>query len=385
MSATLDSAAVSAFLDDCPVVDVPGRLHPLDIDYAAGQSVADAVSELSKTSSGDILCFLPGAFEIRRAIDDIGFTAAGRQAEIIALHGSLDAATQDAALRPARSTARRRIIVATNIAETSVTVPGVTAVVDSGLHKIARYDAERASTVLSWNESRPTPLSSGPAVRLGCRRAGHAGCGRARSASPAPRARDSSHRSVRHRPRHHRVGKPRRFEWFESPTEESIEAAVALLTRLGAVQGEALTAIGRQLQVMPCTRVWREWSSPRAAPARWRRPAPCYRSGTCWHPATSGRDHDFDLLSAIDRWSIVPPHVQRVAREIEQIASNLVTSPSRRPARPARPARLIYLIPTFAAPFSPATLIASRNGAKLDLRAFVSPPAPARSSVRKAV
>ena len=78
MSATLDSAAVSAFLDGCPVVDVPGRSYPLDVGYAAGQSVADAVAGLAATTTGDILCFLPGAFEIRRAIDEIGARAGNR-------------------------------------------------------------------------------------------------------------------------------------------------------------------------------------------------------------------------------------------------------------------------------------------------------------------
>jgi ATP-dependent helicase HrpB len=339
MSATLDSAAVSAFLDDCPVVDVPGRLHPLDIDYAAGQPVAGAVSELSKTSSGDILCFLPGAFEIRRAIDDISLTEAGRQGEIIALHGSLDAATQDAALRPARSTARRRIIVATNIAETSVTVPGVTVVVDAGLHKIARYDAERAidSLVVERIAADAAQQRAGRAARLAP--------GRAR------RLWDARDRLRPHRePEIHRIdlsatvldiiawgGKPRHFEWFEPPAEEAIEAAVALLTRLGALQGEALTAIGRQLQVMPL--------HPRLArmvlAASGAREVAQACALLSERHVLAPRDQraettSSDLLSAIDRWSIVPPHVQRVAREIEQIASNLLT----RPSRPTSPTRL---------------------------------------------
>ena len=345
MSATLDSAAVSAFLDDCPVVDVPGRLHPLDIDYAAGQPVAAAVSELSKTSSGDILCFLPGAFEIRRAIDDIGVTEAGRQAEIIALHGSLDAATQDAALRPARSTARRRIIVATNIAETSVTVPGVTVVVDSGLHKIARYDAERAidSLVVERITADAAQQRAGRAARLAP--------GRAR------RLWDARDRLRPHRePEIHRIdlsatvldiiawgGKPRRFEWFEPPAEEAIEAAVALLTRLGALQGEALTAVGRQLQVMPLhPRLARMVLAASGAREMAQACALLSERHVLAPRDQRAETTTSDLLSAIDRWSIVPPHVQRVAREIEQIASNLLTSPSRptSPTGPPRPTRL---------------------------------------------
>src|SRR6185295_15541761 len=127
MSATLDSGAVSAFLDGCPVVDVPGRLHPIEIAYAPGVSVADAAAEVVRSGGGDVLCFLPGAPEIRRTIGDLQSRlrgGPGGDVAILPLHGSLDADEQDAALRPS---SRRRIIVATNIAETSLTVPGVTA------------------------------------------------------------------------------------------------------------------------------------------------------------------------------------------------------------------------------------------------------------------
>ena len=142
MSATIDAAPVSAFLDGCPVVDVPGRLFPIEIRYAPKESVANAAVEALDASSADVLCFLQGAAEIRRAIGELEPRVSRDIVDIIPLHGSLDAAAQDAALRP--SSSRRRIIVATNIAETSVTVPGVTAVVDAGWHKVARYDAARA-------------------------------------------------------------------------------------------------------------------------------------------------------------------------------------------------------------------------------------------------
>ena len=75
MSATLDSTAVSAFLDDCPIVDVAGRVHPVDISYAPGQSVAEAVDSVLGATDGHVLCFLPGAPEIRRAIADLQQTA----------------------------------------------------------------------------------------------------------------------------------------------------------------------------------------------------------------------------------------------------------------------------------------------------------------------
>ncbi|PYQ95490.1 MAG: hypothetical protein DMF96_22015 [Acidobacteria bacterium] len=139
MSATLESTTVSAFLDGCPVIDVPGRAHPLDMAYAPEGSMAEAAADVLAATDGQVLCFLPGAPEIRRAMTEIQQKVGGA-VEVVPLHGSLDADAQDLALRPS---SRRRVVVATNIAETSLTVPGVTAVVDSGLHKVARYDADR--------------------------------------------------------------------------------------------------------------------------------------------------------------------------------------------------------------------------------------------------
>ena len=339
MSATLDSAAVSAFLDDCPVVDVPGRQYPLDIGYAPGQSVADAVAELSKSSSGDILCFLPGAYEIRRAIDEIGASHSGREADVLALHGSLDGAAQDAALRPGKSAGRRRIIVATNIAETSLTVPGVTAVVDSGLHKIARYDAARAIDSLDVERitADAADQRAGRAARL--------------APGAARRLWDARDRLRPHRePEIHRVdlsstvldivswgGDPQRFEWFEPPAGAAIEAALALLARLGAVQSGALTDIGHQLQRMPLhPRLARMLVSANGAREMAQACALLSERHVLAPRETRSEATTSDLLSAVDRWSTVPPHVQRVAREIERIALGLSASPS----RPSSPSRL---------------------------------------------
>src|SRR5205085_523692 len=115
MSATLDAQPVSAFLDGCPVIDVPGRTHPIDVSYHPSESVADAAVGVLAATVGQVLCFLPGAPEIRRAIPELQHKAGGG-VEVVPLHGSLDAQEQDLALRPSE---RRRVIVATNIAETS--------------------------------------------------------------------------------------------------------------------------------------------------------------------------------------------------------------------------------------------------------------------------
>jgi ATP-dependent helicase HrpB len=319
MSATLDSAAVAAFLNDCPVVDVPGRLHPLEVAYAPGATVPDAVAETMRSSRGDVLCFLPGAFEIRRAIDELQARGAAAGTEILPLHGSLDSDAQDLALRPPASP-RRRIIVATNIAETSVTVPGVTVVVDSGLHKVARYDADRG--IDSLEVERITADAAD-------QRAG-------RAARTAPgivrRLWDARDRLRPHRePEVFRVdlsstaldviawgGDPRRFEWFERPSPESIDAALRLLARLDAIRDGALTETGRAMQRLPL--------HPRlarmlvAANGQMARACALLSERHLLPPRTASTTSD--LLSAMDQWSSVPPHVQRVAREIEAIASS---------------------------------------------------------------
>ncbi len=214
MSATLDTAPVSSFLDGCPVVDVPGRVHAVDVAYAPAQSVAGAVADVLAVTDGQVLCFLPGASEIAARPGTSSRRVPG--VEVVPLHGSLDADAQDLALRPSP---RRRVIVATNIAETSLTVPGVTAVVDSGLHKVARYDADRGI------DSLETERITADAADQRAGRAGRIAPGVVR------RLWDARDRLRPHRePEIHRIdlastaldviawgGDPRTLEWFEPP------------------------------------------------------------------------------------------------------------------------------------------------------------------------
>jgi ATP-dependent helicase HrpB len=315
MSATLDTASVSSFLDGCPIVDVPGALHPLDISYRPGVSIADAVQLATSSSAGDVLCFLPGAFEIRRAIDDVSARHSTRDVELLPLYGSLDAAAQELALRPSLS-ARRRVIVSTNVAETSVTVPGVTVVIDSGLHKVARYDAERG--IDSLEVERITADAAD-------QRAGRA----ARTApGTAIRLWDARDRLRPHRePDIHRVdlaaaaldviawgGHPRDFEWFERPGDERITAALLLLERLGAIRSGALTEVGREMQRLPM--------HPRlarmliAAGGAWPIAQACaVLSERHLLPARMSATTS-DLLSAIDQWSRLPGHVKQTAEYV---------------------------------------------------------------------
>ena len=143
MSATLEADPVARYLDDCPILRSEGRLFPLAIRHLPyspqplGAQVSDAVRLLiDEGHSGDTLVFLPGVAEIRRAMRECEAVARRSGLLMLPLHGDLTPAEQDRAVAPA---AQRKLILATNVAESSVTVEGVSAVIDSGLARFATY------------------------------------------------------------------------------------------------------------------------------------------------------------------------------------------------------------------------------------------------------
>jgi ATP-dependent helicase HrpB len=322
MSATLDPAPVSRFLNGCPIIEVPGTLHPLAIEYAPGEPVAQAVTTLMSRSNGNILCFLPGAREIADAIAGCATAARNAGFDLVPLHGSLENTAQDQALSPAAD--RRTVIVATNVAETSLTVPGVSIVIDTGLQKVARYDADRG--VDSLTTERVTLDSAdqraGRAARLG--------------PGIVRRLWDERDRLRPHREAEiHRVdlsgpllailswgADPQTFEWFDRPAADRIASAMSLLERLGAVAGGQVTAIGRQMQRLPlhprlARVVIAAGGSFEGCAAATLLSEPVSFEGT--RPSTS-----CDLLPMLDRWSRVPPHIRRSCESLEQIARSLL-------------------------------------------------------------
>jgi ATP-dependent helicase HrpB len=251
MSATLDGERVAAFLGDCPVLSIPGLLHPNTIEYAADQGMAAAIADVLPRSQGQILCFLPGAPEIQRAESDLRSAGVTAGLDIVRLHGSIDNAAQDRALLPVTG---RRVILATNIAETSLTVPGVSTVVDTGLHKVARYDSARGIDSLSLERVSKDSADqrAGRAARLG--------------PGLVRRLWDARQRLKPHRePDIARLdlagpvlyllawgAHPARFEWFDPPPDAGITAALRLLERLGAVDGDhRITTLGRSMLRLP--------------------------------------------------------------------------------------------------------------------------------------
>ena len=153
MSATLDEARVARLLDGAPVLQSEGRSFPVDIRYAERaadtaieEAMAAAVRQIVAEESGSVLAFLPGQREIARAQELLS----GRLPEnvdLVPLHGGLEGQAQDAAIRPA-ALGRRKVVLATAIAETSVTIDGVTAVVDSGLSRLPKYEPDTGLTRL---------------------------------------------------------------------------------------------------------------------------------------------------------------------------------------------------------------------------------------------
>lgn len=154
MSATLDGARIAALLGDAPVVESEGRAFPVETRYLGRDAreriepqVADAVLRALRADIGSALVFLPGAAEIRRAETLLRERVIDPAVDIVALYGALDARDQDRAIDPAPP-GKRKVVLATSIAETSLTIEGVRVVIDSGLARVPRYEPDVALTRL---------------------------------------------------------------------------------------------------------------------------------------------------------------------------------------------------------------------------------------------
>jgi ATP-dependent helicase HrpB len=154
MSATLDGARVARLLGDAPVVESEGRAFPVETRYLGRKpdmplerQMADAIATALRADPGSVLAFLPGAAEIRRTQNFLEERVKDASTEIVPLFGALDAAVQDRAIAPAPKGCRK-VVLATSIAETSLTIEGVRIVVDSGLARVPRYEPDIALTRL---------------------------------------------------------------------------------------------------------------------------------------------------------------------------------------------------------------------------------------------
>ncbi|WP_095200921.1 ATP-dependent helicase HrpB [Mesorhizobium carmichaelinearum] len=153
MSATLDGARVAKLLSGAPVIESQGRAFPVDVSYderPAGVPIEDAMAKAIRAAladeSGSVLAFLPGQREIERTAERLAGKV-GADTDIVPLYGQLDGKAQDAAIKPAPP-GRRKVVLATSIAETSITIDGVRVVIDSGLSRLPRYEPASGLTRL---------------------------------------------------------------------------------------------------------------------------------------------------------------------------------------------------------------------------------------------
>jgi ATP-dependent helicase HrpB len=154
MSATLDGARVAKLLGDAPVISSEGRAFPVETRYLGRKAdaplerqMADAIAMALRADPGSVLAFLPGAAEIRRTQNFLGERIHDAGIEIVPLFGALDAAVQDRAIAPPPK-GQRKVVLATSIAETSLTIEGVRIVVDSGVARVPRYEPDIGLTRL---------------------------------------------------------------------------------------------------------------------------------------------------------------------------------------------------------------------------------------------
>jgi ATP-dependent helicase HrpB len=259
MSATLDLGRLEAYLAPCARLSSEGRVFPVRIEYApprgeppVWEQAADAFAAyVAGGGEGDALVFMPGAFEIARTMEAIRGRPEAKGVLLLPLHGELPPDDQD------RAVARhpgRKVVVATNVAETSITIDGVRLVVDSGLARIPRHDPHRGiNTLLVEKVSRASAdqragragrTAPGTCVRLWSQR-------ESRPAQEPPEVRRLELSEVVLALKAAGVGDLRAFRWLDPPEEKSLAHAERLLEDLGALRGGAITEAGRRMLAFP--------------------------------------------------------------------------------------------------------------------------------------
>ncbi|HZG14435.1 MAG TPA: ATP-dependent helicase HrpB [Candidatus Bathyarchaeia archaeon] len=263
MSATLDAESIAALLGGAPVVTSEGRSFPVETYYLeradTGKSIewktVNAVSRAIREHSGDVLVFLPGVAEIRRVEALLQEQLGGEQVRIAPLYGNMSQEQQDQAIAPSpRGT--RKIVLATSIAESSLTVAGIGIVIDSGLMRVPRYSPR---TGMSHLETIRVSRASadqrrGRAGRLGpgvCYRLWTEQEDRHLAARSQPEIMDADLTPLALELAVWGVRDPTELLWLDPPPQAAMEQAKGLLRQLGAIdQADAVTSHGRELAAL---------------------------------------------------------------------------------------------------------------------------------------
>ncbi len=264
MSATLESALLQEYLTPCEVLTSGGQAHAVTLEYLPKpdeapiwEQAAEACERILRNGTcpeGDILVFMPGSFEISRTLNALRNSSATAGFALHALHGELPPAEQDAAVTPGP---KRKIIVSTNVAETSLTIDGVRAVIDSGLARVARFDPHRGiNTLLIEKISRASAqqrlgragrTASGHGVRLWTEREHEA-----RPLQTPPEIRRLELSGALLGLKASGIEDLAAFPWIEPPEAKSFARGVELLRDLGALDhADRLTETGRRMAAFP--------------------------------------------------------------------------------------------------------------------------------------
>ena len=265
MSATIETARLQKFLGPCRSLTSSGRQHPVTIeyvpkpirsdDYPIWDVAADELARLAPKNGGDVLIFMPGKYEIGRTIAAVRASRVSNEFVPLPLHGELTPAEQDAALT---SYGKRKAVIATNVAETSLTIEGVQLVIDSGLARIARYDPRRGiNTLLVEKISRAS--ADQRAGRAGRTRPGHClrlwteqeQIGRPAQELPEVKRLDLAEAVLMLKATE--LADLRTFRWLEPPDPRALDRAEQLLVDLGALSlgDQRITALGRRMLAFP--------------------------------------------------------------------------------------------------------------------------------------
>jgi len=258
MSATLDAGQLENYLAPCITLESHGRTFPVEIEYLTRavhpdhdkiwDVAAEALERLADVNDGDVLVFMPGAYEISRTVEAIRHSRVGSEFIVLPLHGELPVADQDAAVAQYHE---RKVVVATNVAETSLTIDGIRLVIDSGLARIPRYDPHRGiNTLLVEKISRAS--ADQRTGRAGRTAPGH--CLRlwtdieqeARPAQELPEIKRLDLSEVVLTLKASGIEDVAGFRWLEPPDAKSLDRAETLLEDLGALDNRRGAEVQRK-------------------------------------------------------------------------------------------------------------------------------------------
>jgi ATP-dependent helicase HrpA len=266
-SATIDTQAFSKHFNDAPIIEVSGRMYPVEVIYRPLASESEESGDVNyvdaavtacerilyETSWGDVLIFMPGERDIRETGDQLEGRFSG-EAEVVPLYGRLSSGDQQ---RVFATSSRRKIVIATNIAETSLTIPGIRYVIDAGLARISRYNPRTRTRRLpveaisqssaNQRKGRAGRVQDGICIRLYSEEDFND-----RPAFTQPEIQRSNLAEVILRMKAYYFGDIETFPFVQPPTPAAISSGYALLQELGALdENRTLTTLGRDLARLP--------------------------------------------------------------------------------------------------------------------------------------